>query len=81
MKYDEAKVDEAVLALMYLTTFKDGMTEDVGHFRTWKSHDWEVMDRLHKKGFIGNPKSKVRSVDMTPEGEKRSRELFFHKFS
>ena len=76
MKYDENAVDEAVLALMHLTTFREAS----GH-RTWKGHDWEVLDRLHQKGFIGNPKSKVRSVDMTEEGARRSRELFFHRFT
>jgi hypothetical protein len=76
MKYDEDKVDEMVLALMHLTTFREAN----GH-RTWKSHDWEVLDRLHQKGFVGNPKSKVRSVDMSQEGAERSRALFEKHFT
>jgi hypothetical protein len=76
VKYEENRVDEMVLALMHLTTFKES-----SGYRTWKNHDWEVMDRLHQKGFIGNPKSKVRSVDLTKEGQLRSEELFKKQFS
>jgi hypothetical protein len=38
--------------------------------------DWEVSDRLHVKGYIGNPKGKTKSVVLTEEGAKRSEELF-----
>jgi hypothetical protein len=34
---DEEKVDEAVLALLYLTTFKDKP-----YWRAWKGHNWEA---------------------------------------
>jgi hypothetical protein len=34
------------------------------------------MNRLHDKGFIGNPVSKAKSVVVTPEGCKRAKELF-----
>jgi hypothetical protein len=46
MDYDRDKVDEMVLALLYLTI----TDEDEWGARTWKSHDWDVMDRLHAKG-------------------------------
>jgi hypothetical protein len=76
LKYDEKRVDEAVLALMHLTTFRDA-----SGYRTWKGHDWEVLNRLHEKGFISNPKSKSRSVDLTNEGQKTSEELFQRLYS
>jgi len=76
MKYREESVDEMVLALMFLTTFRES-----SGFRTWKGYDWEVLDRLHGKGLIGNPKSKSRSVDLTEDGRKRSEELFRKNFS
>ncbi len=76
MKYSENSVDEAVLALMFLTTFREA-----SGYRTWKGHDWEVLNRLHTKGFIGNPKSKSRSVELTEDGCKKSEELFRKHFS
>lgn len=71
MEIDEEKVDEAVLALLYLTTFKDKP-----NWRAWKGHDWDSLDHLHHKGFISDPATKARSVWLTEEGAKRSRDLF-----
>lgn len=76
MKYNENSVDEMALALMHLTTFRES-----SGYRTWKGHDWEVLDRLHGKGFIGNPKSKSRSVELTEDGRRRSEDLFKKHFS
>jgi len=75
MEYDKDKVDEMVLALLYLTTFKDDE-----QMRVWKGMDWDAMERLHEKGYIGNPKSKAKSVALTEEGAKRSEELFKKHF-
>jgi len=76
VKYDENTVDKMVLALMHLTTYREA-----SGYRTWKGHDWEVLDRLHSKGFIGNPKSKSRSVELTEDGHRNSGELFKKQFS
>jgi len=73
MEYDKDKVDELVLALLYLTTHEQGT-------RAWKGMDWEAMNRLHEKGYIGNPKSKAKSVSLTPEGAQLSEELFQKHF-
>lgn len=75
MDYDRDRVDEAVLALLWLTMF-----EDPPQTRAWKGHDWDALDRLHSKGLIGDPKSKARSVVVTEEGKERSRELFHKLF-
>jgi hypothetical protein len=75
MDYDRDKVDEITLALLWLTCFKD----PVG-VRAWKGQDWETMERLHAKGFISDPKSKAKSVVLSEEGKKRSRELFAKHF-
>lgn len=75
MEYDKDKVDDMMLALLYLTTFQDGP-----NLRAWKGMDWEVSDRLHEKGYIGNPKVKTKSVVLTEEGAKRSEELFEKHF-
>lgn len=71
MEYDRDKVDEMALALLYLTTFEYGPS-----LRAWKGADWEVLNRLHEKGFIGNPKGKANSVLLTEEGAKQSAALF-----
>ena len=65
MDYDQDKVDEVTLALLWLTSFKD----PVG-VRAWKGQDWDTMERLHAKGFISDPKSKAKSVVLSEEGEK-----------
>jgi hypothetical protein len=78
MEYDRDKVDEMVLALLYLTSFEDGPT-----LRAWKGMDWEALNRLHEKGCIGNPRSKAKSVVLTEEGAARSKALFekYFKFN
>jgi hypothetical protein len=72
MDYDRDKVDEMVLALLWLTLGGDG--------RSWKGHDWDAMERLHERGYISDPKSKAKSVVMSEEGERRARELFARHF-
>jgi hypothetical protein len=76
MDIDEEKLEETVLALLYLTSFgeKSG-------FRAWKGHDWNVMNSLHEKGYISNPATKAKSVVFTEEGAKRSKELFEKLFT
>jgi hypothetical protein len=76
MDYDQEKVDEMTLALLWLTSFKD----PVG-VRAWKGQDWDTMERLHAKGYISDPKSKAKSVVLSEEGEKRSKQLFLKYFS
>ena len=67
----EDKVDEMVLALLFLTTFE----ETPSGARAWKGHDWNVLDRLHAKGYISDPRSKAKSVVVTEEGVEQSRAL------
>ncbi len=76
MDYDAEKVDQAVLALLYLTL------HDVSDFggRAWKGHDWDAMNRLHEKGYIGDPVSKAKSVIVTDKGIKESQRLFDELF-
>jgi hypothetical protein len=71
MNVDTDKIDDVVLALLYLTSFEYG-----DGVRAWKGHSWEAMNRLFEKGMIGDPKSKAKSVWLTDEGAKRSEELF-----
>jgi hypothetical protein len=75
MNYDTEKIDEVVLALMYLTSF----SENENH-RSWKGQDWETLDRLYEKGFIANPKSKSKSIAFSDDGFKKSESLFKKHF-
>jgi hypothetical protein len=72
MDYDKDKVDEMVLALLFLTLHGDR--------RAWKGHDWDAMDRLFEKGMIFDPVGKAKSVVLTEEGAKRCEELFRKHF-
>ena len=72
MELDTNKIDEAVLALLYL-----GLHD---RMRVWKSFDWEAMNRLHEKGFITDPRSKAMSVLFTAEGLVRAEELLVKHF-
>ena len=72
MDYDRERVDEMVLALLWLAQAGDG--------RAWKSQDWDAMNRLYEKGYISNPRSKTKSVAFTEEGQQRARELFERHF-
>jgi len=44
MEIDHDRIDEAVLALLWLM-LHDGC-------RAWKGFDWATMNRLYEKGFI-----------------------------
>ena len=73
METDTDKIDEAVLALLYLT-LHDGA-------RAWKSFDWDAMHRLHEKGYISNPVGKAKSVVLTEEGLREAERLFIKLFA
>lgn len=72
MDLDTGKIDNAVLALLYLGRH-DGD-------RAWKGFDWDAMDRLHAAGLISDPRGKARSVVFSVDGlaraERLLRELF-----
>jgi hypothetical protein len=72
MNIDEEKIDRTVLALLHLTLHEKN--------RAWKSFDWDVMDRLHRKGYIFDPVNKAKSVALTDEGLRESERLFTELF-
>ena len=73
MDMDKDRIDEAVLALLYL-----GLHDKV---RAWKSFDWEAMNRLHAMGLISNPVGKAKSVVFTEEGLRRAEAAFLAMFA
>ena len=72
MPLNTDKIDDAALALLYLTLHDNSWA--------WKSLDWDAPDRLHDKGMIDNPASKRKSVAFTEEGLKRAKALFEEMF-
>jgi len=57
---DTEKVDQAVLALLYL-----GLHD---RYRAWKGFDWAAMGRPHERGYITDPVGSAKSVLFTKEG-------------
>jgi hypothetical protein len=75
MDYDREKVDEMVLALMWLVVHggKYGA-------RAWNGFDWGALGRLYEKGLISDPKSKAKSVALSDEAVRLSESLFKKHF-
>jgi hypothetical protein len=73
MKINTAAIDDAVLALLYLTLHN--------HNRAWKGMDWDVMERLHERGMIHDPVGKAKSVMLTDEGLLECERLFTQLFT
>src|SRR5207302_8161128 len=72
MELDTKKIDDVVLALLYLG-LHDGS-------RAWKGFDWEAMNRLHERGYITEPRGKAKSVVFTEEGLVRAERLLEQLF-
>jgi hypothetical protein len=73
MALDTDRIDDTVLALLYLTLHDQD--------RAWKGFDWDTLSRLHEKGMIDNPVSEAKLVEFTTEGLRRSKELFEAMFT
>jgi len=73
MEDDTEKIDQAILALLYLTLHDEN--------RAWKSFDWDAMNRLHEKGYIFGPVNKAKSVAFTEEGLREAERLFKKLFA
>ncbi len=50
---DHDKLAEAALAILALTAFSSRHES-----RAWKGLDWEVLDLLHRRGWIEDPVAK-----------------------
>lgn len=75
LDYDRRKVDEVVLALLYLTLHRDG-----DEWRASKDHDRGALDRLHQMGVIKDPSLSPREVALTDDGVKLAKEFFQKHF-
>jgi hypothetical protein len=77
MNYNEDKIDEYTMALLYL-----GVHERHEGFgaRAWKGFDWNTLNRLDEKGCMSNPIGKAQCVVLTEEGFLQAKELFEQHF-
>ncbi|TDW59246.1 hypothetical protein EDF57_11428 [Novosphingobium sp. PhB55] len=75
---DSDRIDEAVLALMFLTLHDLDRTS--GTCRAWKPFDWDALGRLYKRGLIQNPVGKKKSVGLTSAGRERCEQQFRRLF-
>jgi len=73
MAYSDQKVEDAVLALLGFFASKDG--------QTWKRYEFSVMESLHAKGLITDPRGRQESVFLTPEGLELAQNLAKQLFS
>ena len=72
MNIDIERADEFALAFLFLNSFRDGPVT-----RAWKDIPWEMMDHLHERGLISDPKKRgTRSVVMTEDGLRMAEEMF-----
>ncbi len=67
MDYDTAKLEETVLALLGVFEFENG--------RVWKRYDFAVMEVLHEKGYISNPRGRTESIQLTETGMALAKEF------
>ena len=73
-----ARIDEAVLALLYLGIFEH---HPVTGAWTWKSFDWAAIERLHDKGLNSDSVSKAKSVTFTETGLREAEAAFRRLFA
>jgi len=72
VEIDKQKIDDTVLALLYLTLDDSS--------RAWKSFDWSAKNRLFEKGYIYDPVNKANSVHLTEQGVVEAKRLFIELF-
>lgn len=65
--YDDEKIENVFLALFGAFEFDNG--------RVWKQFDFDVMNSLHKKGYIHNPHNQSKSFQLTPEGLSKAKQF------
>ena len=60
MKLDRQKVEEAVLAVLWLTLHNE--------VEAWKTIDWETIGSIASEGVHSDPARRAKSVVFTEEG-------------
>ena len=73
MAIDTKKIDDGVLALLYLTLHDQS--------RARKGFDSEALGRLQQQGMIHDPAGSSDSAEFTPDGLARAKTLFEAMFT
>ncbi len=73
MEFDERKVDEAVLALLYLTLHDRN--------RAWKTIDFAAINWLQEQGLLFATVSRAKSVVFTEKGLRAAEQLAAKQFA
>ena len=71
---NEEVLENMVLLLMYLTSWREKTYDEVFVLRSWKGYDFNVLDALTKKGYI-NRSRKAKSVFLTDEDKGTAEKL------
>ena len=71
----EKAVKELTMLLMYLTRFNEQGQLGSGLDMSWKGYDFDIINELDKEDYIRQGSNRSKSVAITDEGMKLSREL------
>jgi len=78
---DESEIlDDVVLVLLYMFSWKEKVADDFWVARAWKGFSFDVLDSLERKGYISNS-HKAKSVVIKDEGLERAIKLKDEMFS
>ena len=72
---NEAKLAEVALAILWLSAHGEP-----DYLRAWKGMDWDLLDILHRRGWIHDPVGKQKSVVFSGDGAKLAEEYFGKHF-
>ena len=69
---DSDKLAEVALAMLSLAIHDER--------RAWKGIGWDVMELLHQRGWIADPRGKAKSVILTDDGLQNARQMLLKHF-
>jgi hypothetical protein len=69
---NKERILEGALAIISLSLHEED--------RVWKGFDWDILDDMHKKGWISDPVTKTKSVCLSDEGAKLAQEYLENYF-
>ncbi len=67
-------LEDLTLLLLYAQSWREKIGESLYVARSWKGYDFDVLDRLAKKGYVSGSHG-AKSVILTDGGLKRGEEL------